>query len=231
VGDRDRSPSERPATPSGSRWLNLAAIVLVAGGLVLLVVWGIGRRTLHQDVKRARTPLGPVADVTTAPTTPAGLGQGQAGPVRGRRPLRGFGEVVVTVTRPDGSTCQVCLLAAVTAAEQARGLMEVKDLGGYDGMVFAYERPVAGAFYMRNTPTPLSIAYFGSEGEFVSSLDMAPCSDVDGCPTYPAAAPFRFAVEVPKGALPGIGITGRGTTISVDGTPCPLVKGLKRTGR
>ena len=230
MGDEDASPSERPSPGGGSRWLNVVAIVLIAGGMVLLLVWAIGRLTLHEDAVRSPVPLRPVVDATTAPTTPAGLGRGQAAEVRGRRPLRGFGEVVATVTRPDGSSCEVCLLAAVTDEQRSRGLMEVKDLGGYDGMVFLYDRAVAGAFYMRNTPTPLSIAFFGPEGRLVSSVDMAPCADVDTCPTYPAAAPFRYAVEVPMGGLADIGITGEGTTIRLDGTPCPLAKDLKRTG-
>jgi uncharacterized membrane protein (UPF0127 family) len=231
VGDQDASPSERPALAGSSRWLGAAGIVLVAGGLVLLLVWGIGRLTFHDGAGTSRPPLGPVAEATTAPTTPAGLGGGQAAEARGRRPLRGFGEVVATVTRPDGSTCEVCLLAALTEEQRARGLMEVRDLGGYDGMVFVYDRAVSGAFYMRDTPTPLSIAFFGPKGHLVSSVDMTPCADVDGCPTYPAAAPFRFAVEVPRGGLPGIGITGEGTTIRLDGTPCPLAKALERNGR
>ena len=46
--------------------------------------------------------------------------------------------------------------------------MEVTDLQGYSGMVFVYDDDVAGGFYMRNTPTPLSIAWIAADGEVVT---------------------------------------------------------------
>ena len=60
----------------------------------------------------------------------------------------GFGTVAGRVTAADGSTCDVCLWAASTAAEQARGLMGVTDLGGADGMVFRFASPVATQFFV-----------------------------------------------------------------------------------
>lgn len=201
------------------RWPTVAAVGVIVLGVVLILVWAIGRLTL--DDERAAAPLDPVVAATTAPTTPAGLGVGRADEVRGRRPLRGFGEVQATITGPDGDGCEVCLLAALTGPQQARGLMEVRDLGGYDGMLFAYDRDVRGAFYMRNTPMPLSIAFFGTDGHLVSSTDMAPCADVDDCPTHGARSPYRYALEVPEGGLDDLGITGDGATIRLDGTPCP----------
>jgi uncharacterized protein len=59
---------------------------------------------------------------------------------------------------------------------------------------------------MLDTPLPLSIAFFDAGGQFVSATDMEPCPGQAGCPTYPAARPYRVAIEVPKGALPGLGI-------------------------
>lgn len=161
---------------------------------------------------------------TTAPTTPeVGLGEGVASERGGRAPLRGFGEAVVTVTGPTGEVCEVCMLAASTDDQQARGLMEVTnaDLGGYDGMLFDYPEPVDGSFYMRNTPMPLSIAYFDADGAFVSATDMEPCGDREGCPTYPADRPFQYAIEVPRGALDAISALPR-STISVGARTCPL---------
>jgi uncharacterized membrane protein (UPF0127 family) len=80
--------------------------------------------------------------------------------------------------------------------------MEVSDpaLGGYDGMLFRFEEPQSGAFYMRNTAQPLSIAYIGDDGSVGTILEMEPCEDRDGCPTYPSEDDFRWAVEVPVAA-------------------------------
>lgn len=155
---------------------------------------------------------------TTTSTAPALLG--------GRMPLPGFGEVLVTVTGDDGDTCQACLLVADTQQLRAQGLMGVTDpdLGGYDGMLFRYDRPVDGAFWMRDTPMPLSIAHYDADGAFVSAVDMEPCADEtsdQGCRRYRADGPFMFAVEVPQGGLGDLLMT-EGSSLSVQDEPCPL---------
>ncbi len=53
---------------------------------------------------------------------------------------------------------------AVYDAEMQRGLMERRDLGPDEGMLFVYRVPQAVSFWMRNTPTPLDIAYFTNDG-------------------------------------------------------------------
>lgn len=136
-----------------------------------------------------------------------------------RTPLEGFGEVAVTVRPARGSDLLAwCLLAALQAEQRARGLMQVTDLQGYSGMVFVYDEDVTNAFYMRNTPTPLSIAWIASDGTVVSTADMEPCEDRDGCPTYQPAGPYRTAIEVFQGGLDELGITA-GATVTVGG-PC-----------
>lgn len=159
---------------------------------------------------------------STSTTAVDDLGEGFAPERDGRRRLNGFGEVAATITAADGSTCEVCLLAATTEAQRERGLMEVtdRDLGGYDGMLFRFPAEIDGGFWMRNTPMPLSIAYFDGEGAFVSATDMVPCSDSASCPTYAADAAFRWALEVPAGRLGDLGV-GDGAVIRVDATRCP----------
>lgn len=100
--------------------------------------------------------------------------------------------------------------------------MEVTDadLGGYDGMLFEYPEPVDGSFYMRNTPMPLSIAYFDQGRVFVSATDMTPCDDVVDCPTYHADRPFRYAIEVPQGGLGEIAAVP-GSSIAIGARTCP----------
>ena len=142
-----------------------------------------------------------------------------------RVPLEGFGEVAVAV-QPEGvdGWLRWCLLAARDAAERGRGLMEVTDLQGYSGMAFLYDDDATGGFYMRNTPTPLSIAWIGAAGEVVTILDMEPCEDRDGCPTYHPTGPYRTAIEVFRGDLEGLGITP-GATVAVGGSCAPLGQG------
>jgi uncharacterized protein len=122
----------------------------------------------------------------------------------------GFGEVAIAVVGPDGDVTGWCVLLAATSEQRQRGLMEVTDLGGYAGMLFVWDRDVSSSFYMRSTPTPLSIGWFAADGALVSTADMDPCADVEGCPTYPPGGRHRFALEVPKGSLGDVGVVDGG---------------------
>jgi uncharacterized membrane protein (UPF0127 family) len=134
-----------------------------------------------------------------------------------RTPLPNVGEVAIAIRNPDGSVKGWCVLLAETMEQRERGLMEVTDLGGYAGMLFVWDADSTSSFYMRNTPTPLSIAWVDSGGKLVSTADMAPCGDVPTCPLYPAKGPYRFALEVPKGDLAKLGLT-EGSTLAVGGS-------------
>jgi len=134
--------------------------------------------------------------------------------------LEGFDELAITVDPGDGSLLAWCLLAALTQEQRGRGLMEVTDLQGYSGMAFVYEEDVQNDFYMRDTPTPLSIAWVAADGRVVTITDMEPCEDRDGCPSYSPAGPYRYAIEVFQGDLPELGIT-EAATVRVGGSCMP----------
>lgn len=53
---------------------------------------------------------------------------------------------------------------AVLDHEKQRGLMERRDLGADEGMIFIFPAPQQMNFWMRNTPTPLDIGYFTPDG-------------------------------------------------------------------
>ena len=70
-------------------------------------------------------------------------------------------------------------------------------------MAFVWPADVQGSFFMRNTRLPLSIVFVDADGAVVSTSDMEPCPDsVVDCPLYGADGPYRWALEVPQGALP-----------------------------
>ena len=130
-----------------------------------------------------------------------------------------FGEIAFRV---EGSAAQAaalrCALLADTLAQQELGLMNRTDLGGYDGMLFRFQGDTTASFYMKDTPLPLSIAFFDAGGQLVSTADMAPCLHQATCQLYGAARPYRYALEVTQGALPGLGIAP-GTRLVTTG-PC-----------
>jgi uncharacterized membrane protein (UPF0127 family) len=162
----------------------------------------------------ARPSTGAATSVTTGAATV---------PIGGRTRLDGFGEVTVTVTDEQGQAHTFCLLLAETPQQQERGLMFVTDpgLGGYDGMLFSYERDDEGAFWMRSTRLPLSIAWVRADGRTVSTADMSPCPDsASTCPSYPPGGAYRFAIEVPQGRLDDLGISA-GSRVELGERGCP----------
>jgi uncharacterized membrane protein (UPF0127 family) len=138
-----------------------------------------------------------------------------------REPLDGFGEVAFRVERDGERMGEWCALLAETGQARSQGLMDQDDTRGYDAMVFRYEEPTTTGYYMFHTRIPLSIAWFGADGDFVSSADMTPCSSEDPamCPRYHATAPFLHAVEVPEGGLDRLGMRA-GSTLSFGGAGC-----------
>ena len=133
------------------------------------------------------------------------------------------------VTAADGEVCDVCVWLADTSEERARGLMGVTDLGAAAGMAFRFEQrqdPQVDFFYMRDTPTPLSIAWFGPDGRHVGQTDMTPCLDAPAgeCPLYSPGVAYDLALEVFQGDLETLGI-GPGARLElIEGTEaatCP----------
>ncbi|HEX2048954.1 MAG TPA: DUF192 domain-containing protein [Acidimicrobiales bacterium] len=137
-----------------------------------------------------------------------------------RTPFGDFPEIGFRIEggAPAQAAALRCALLAKTPAQQSRGLMNRTDIGGYDGMLFEFSSDTTTGFWMKDTPLPLSIVFFDGTGQFVSTVDMTPCIHQPTCPTYGAARPYRWALEVPQGALPRLGIVP-GTRLVTAG-PC-----------
>lgn len=165
------------------------------------------------DGSSGASSTSPSIATSSAPPTQASDGD----PETSTQPV-GFGSTTATVTAADGTTCEVCLWLADTADERARGLMFVTDLGPADGMAFRYPRPHTGSFWMKNTPLPLSIAFYSPGGEHLGEFDMAPC-DSGTCPSFDTPEDFLVAIEVPQGELASLGI-GRGSLLELHDIPC-----------
>lgn len=85
---------------------------------------------------------------------------------------------------------------AVRDREKARGLMERRDLKPDEGMLFLYEHPEQMSFWMRNTPTPLDIGFFSSDGVL---REVYPLHPYDETPVRSVGTGLRFALEVNQG--------------------------------
>ena len=100
-------------------------------------------------------------------------------------------------------------------ASRERGLMSRTNLSENEGMVFVFPAPRPVAFWMKDTPTPLSIAYVGPSGRIFEIHDMKP---FDETPIPSASSAITYAIETPKGWFAKHGILA-GTTVS--GLPSP----------
>jgi len=223
---------EPPAAGDPRRWADLivpprsgAPWTAIAAAVVVLAACS-GGSDASTDSSAPSDASGPttVGEPTPVSGTEA---EAEAEAVPAARQPEGFSTVTARITETDGDVCEVCVWLADTPEERGRGLMFVTDLGDAVGMVFAFDEPLIGSFYMFQTPTPLSIAWFGADGERVGSADMAPCLDTPAgeCPLYSPDAPYDLALEVFEGGLDDLGI-GPGARLELlDGTEaerCPL---------
>jgi uncharacterized membrane protein (UPF0127 family) len=98
--------------------------------------------------------------------------------------------------------------AASTFEARAQGLMFRKHLGPNEGMFFVFPQSELHCMWMKNTLIPLSVAFVDEKGKIVSISDMQPQTETSHC----AAAPAKFALEMPAGWFAAKGIKS-GTTI------------------
>jgi uncharacterized membrane protein (UPF0127 family) len=82
--------------------------------------------------------------------------------------------------------------------------------------VFPFEHPLS--FWMRNTITPLDIAYIRSDGKIVSIHTMAPLETR----VYPSGEPALTALEVKAGLFASLGVKV-GDSVQI---PEPVLKGM-----
>ena len=161
--------------------------------------------------------VGDPGGVTVAPVAgPSGVAPQVTAP-----PFPGtWRTVTVHLTRADGTAFDWCLLLADAEMLRQQGLMGVRDLAGFDGMLFRFGAEQDEQFWMKETLLPLSIAFFRADGSFVSATDMPPCPPATGqCPLYAATASYADAVETVQGAVAAAAVVA-GTKIAVGVTGC-----------
>lgn len=107
----------------------------------------------------------------------------------------------------------MCVWKAETPNQHGKGLMRATDLGAGEGMLFIYEAPTSMGFWMKNTPMPLTIAFFDAQGAHMRSFDMQPCMS-GSCRIYPAPSNYSYALEIPQGTAANYGI-GPGSTLTI----------------
>jgi uncharacterized protein len=137
---------------------------------------------------------------------------GQAGGAAAPRPVSAWFAVKV-------GDQPVQMQIALSQAEMARGLMERRDLGPDQGMLFVYREPTVMSFWMRNTPLPLDIGFFERTGELAEVYGMLP---FDERPVRSRGGQLRFALEMNQGWFHAHGVRP-GARLDLDALRAALI--------
>lgn len=109
----------------------------------------------------------------------------------------------IEITRKESNT-KIAVRAEIASKPEERnyGFMNRKHIPAGTGMLFVFEREQMLSFWMKNTPTPLSIAYIDNNGIIRDIFDMKPYS----LASIQSTGSVRYALEVPKGWYDANGI-------------------------
>ncbi|ERJ93332.1 DUF192 domain-containing protein [Treponema lecithinolyticum] len=116
----------------------------------------------------------------------------------------------LTITRSDGTTVSIQAELAKTEKQRNFGYMERTHIPKGTGMLFIFEQDQILRFWMKNTPSALSIAFIDSRGTIRELFDMTPYSLANVSSTVSV----RYALEVPQGWFSANGIVP-GCTVSL----------------
>ncbi|MCX7997288.1 MAG: DUF192 domain-containing protein [Patescibacteria group bacterium] len=182
-------------------------ILLISAGFVVIV--GIGYRYFWQSPPRGRTlpisvpysqPPSPTQDptggsqVSTVPMrteAPSSPGREQSVPVpitSGR--WAGYTEITKNVK---GTSYR--LIIADTPRKQSRGLMDVTDLGEYDGMIFLFPNRETRTFWNMNTLMQLDLLWMDGE-EIIGRSVLPSITDSKEVVTVSSPGPVDAVIEL-----------------------------------
>jgi uncharacterized membrane protein (UPF0127 family) len=92
---------------------------------------------------------------------------------------------------------------AANSEQRSRGLMFVRDLPEFTGMLFTYPRPAALSMWMKNTYIPLDILFFGADGDIANIVENTVPLSPD---SISAARRVHFVLELNAGVTKKLGI-------------------------
>ncbi|MBA1240000.1 DUF192 domain-containing protein [Pseudomonas kunmingensis] len=101
---------------------------------------------------------------------------------------------------------------AQTVAQRERGLMGRRELAVDSGMLFRFDEVRRHCLWMKDTPLPLSAAFFDEDGLLVDVIDLEPFNTQIRCSQRPA----RYALEMDQGYFETRGI---GRDARLEGIP------------
>ncbi len=82
-------------------------------------------------------------------------------------PVFNYSHPLSFISDQDSIIAKVKVAVADTPEKRDAGLMNVKDLPEYDGMLFIFKKPQPLSFWMANTPLPLDIIFIDKDYKII----------------------------------------------------------------
>jgi uncharacterized membrane protein (UPF0127 family) len=92
---------------------------------------------------------------------------------------------------------------ALTRAQQARGLMHVRYLPKFTGMLFVYQQPRVISMWMKNTYIPLDMLFIRADG---SIANIETHTEPLSLESVRAVEPLNYVLELNAGVTEALGI-------------------------
>jgi uncharacterized membrane protein (UPF0127 family) len=122
-----------------------------------------------------------------------------------------FEKDVLVIDTAERGCFRFDIYLAITSAQQRRGLMFVRNLPEWSGMLFVYERADIRSMWMKNTYIPLDILFARQDGE-VSSVEAN--TEPLSLKSISAREPINYVLELNAGTTAMLGI-GAGSRLIV----------------
>lgn len=126
---------------------------------------------------------------------------------------RAFSRDTIVVVATAGECYHFDVYLALTGQQQRRGLMFVRDLPAYTGMLFAYTEPGPRSMWMKNTLIPLDILFIRADGA-VSSV--ARQTEPQSLRSIASIEPVTYVLELNAGVTETLGIDERSRVLLPD---------------
>lgn len=126
-----------------------------------------------------------------------------ASPAAGQDLDEAFARDAIVVVSSAGECYHFDVWLAVTRDQQRRGLMYVRDLPPFAGMLFIYPESEQHSMWMKNTFIPLDILFIGEDGG-VSSI--ARRTEPLSLRSIASVEPVRYVLELNAGVTETLGI-------------------------
>lgn len=94
-------------------------------------------------------------------------------PVRAAEPARllaGFARAPAMIETGDARH-ELELFLAITPAQRGQGLMFIRELGEFEGMLFPNQKPAVASMWMKNTYLSLDMLFIGVDGRILQIVE------------------------------------------------------------